>query len=123
MTAPLTYTLVSVDELVTETGIPLDRAEAAELLDVVHVIQADLNGLHDDLAECLEPLDACGRCTECGRLVARAHRKRGCVMAVPVLGQVLWLIDGGAYSVPFVGKVLWLWHRKRVSARTDRSVQ
>jgi hypothetical protein len=116
MTVPLTWTLEAMDELVREAHVPADRNDAVELFDIVHTVTDDLGGLHDDLAECLSPLDATGRCTDCGRLVARAHNRRGCAMAIPVVGQVLRLLDGGAYSLPFVGKALWLAKRRRVLA-------
>jgi hypothetical protein len=111
MTAPLTYTLTAVDELVAETGVPLDRDEAAELLDAVHHHVDTVEALHDDLAECLGPLDHRGRCTDCGRLVAHAHKERGCMTAVPFLGGILWLLDNPE-SIPFLGKQLFL-HRRR----------
>jgi hypothetical protein len=118
VTAPLTYTLTAVDELIADTGVPIDRAEATELLAAVHAFGDTLDVLHDDLAECLAPLDNTGRCTDCGRLVARAHDRRGCAMLIPVVGQVLWLLDN-AYSIPFLGKALWLHRRRQVMAKTS----
>lgn len=118
MTAPLTWTLNAVGDLVDEQDVPIDRAEAVELFAAVHSFGDTLDALHDDLAECLAPLDNTGRCTDCGRLVARTHDRRGCAMLIPVVGQVLWLLDN-AYSIPFLGKALWLHRRRQVMAKTS----
>jgi hypothetical protein len=118
MTAPLTYTLVAMDELVREAEVPADSVDAIELFDAVHTVRPDLDVLHDDLAECLGPIDNTGRCIDCGRLVAKVHKQRGCAMAIPFVGAVLWLADN-RYSIPFVGKALWL--RRKNSAAGARS--
>lgn len=115
MTVPLTWTLDAMDELVQEQTVPTNRLDAIELLDVVHRVDDHLHGLHDDLAECLGPIDTNGRCEDCGRLVARVHKPRGCMMAIPLVGTALWLYDH-AESLPFLGKQLWLWKRRRIIA-------
>lgn len=112
MTAPLTLTLVAVDELVVETVVPLDRGEAVELSDTVHTFDDHLHGLHDNLAECLGTVDANGRCIDCGRLVAfAAHKRGGCLMAVPFVGTAMWLFQHRE-GIPLVGQAIWR-HRRR----------
>jgi hypothetical protein len=108
-TETLVRFLNGADGVVRHFGTPADATEASVLLDAVHHLDESLITLHDDI--CIGSLDR-GRCGDCGRMVI-PHRKRGCAMAIPVVGQVLWLADN-RYSIPFVGK--WLWLRRKSSA-------
>ncbi len=94
--------------------------EAVAELEAIHSLASSVEARHDQVVGCYGPLDHKGRCTDCGRLVmATAHSERGCMMAIPLVGNLLWLVDN-VESVPFVGKLIW---RRRIAAarRSDPS--
>lgn len=122
MSVPLFHTLNAMDELVREQDVPHTRHDAAELHDMVHRVSGSLDALHDDLAECLGPLNRCGRCDDCGRLVApgmwRVHEKGpGCLYVVPLLGTAVWLVHHRE-GIPVVGNLIWRYRRRKSAPPT-----
>lgn len=99
---------------------PETAEEADEVLSSLHQLMTTTEGLHDQIAGCYGALDAKGRCTECGRLVVKVHGERGCMMAVPFVGNLLWLLDNPE-SIPFLGKLLFLYKRRRSAAIASAS--
>lgn len=99
-----------------EMGVPLDHAEAVDMLDAWHRLDTAGAGLHDALTECVGALGEDGRCRTCGRLVVigawklRAHQDGGCLMAVPFVGSAVWVWQH-KLSIPLVGQ--WLYRRQR----------
>lgn len=116
-TSTLLRFLDSADEVVREAPVPADEREARQILAAVHQLGDDMMaGLHDQIVGCYGPLDPKGRCTHCGRLVVKVqtHKERGCLMAIPLVGSLLWLVDNPE-SIPYFGKKLWL---RRSAAHT-----
>lgn len=113
--------LCGAADLVEGAPRPESESEAAGVLAPLHQLLTTTEGLHDRLVGCYGPLDGKGRCMDCGRLVdrAKAHDQRGCMMLVPVLGNVLWLLDNPE-SIPYFGKRLWL--RRRAAAPSSAPV-
>lgn len=102
-----------VVDIAAETEAPADQVEAERLLRVVHRADHALDDLHD---LCDARPDLHGRCVHCGRLIGwpsprLAHKRGGCLMAIPFLGTALWLRDN-YMSLPFVGKALWSLRRR-----------
>lgn len=112
-TKTLVRFLDAADLIASEAPRPTDAADAAEVLAAVHPLMDTTEALHDQIAGCYGPIDHKGRCTDCGRLVVKAHKERGCMTAVPFLGGVLWLLDNPE-SIPFFGKRIWL--RRKLSS-------
>jgi hypothetical protein len=112
--------LTGATDIVSGTGHP-DAAEAEVELEAIHTLAASVEARHDQVVGCYGPLDHKGRCMDCGRLVmttTTAHSERGCMMAVPLVGNLLWLVDN-VESVPFIGKLIW--RRRMTVARRLRS--
>lgn len=102
-----------VVDIADEAEPPNDRVEADRLLRVVHNADRALDELH---GLCDAHPDRYGRCIDCGRLIGwpsprLAHKRGGCLMAVPFLGTALWLRHN-YMSLPFVGKALWHLRRR-----------
>jgi hypothetical protein len=106
-------------EYVEDTGIPLDRDEAVEVLDAWHTLDTAGGGLHDQLAECVGAIAEDGRCKACGRLVVigawklRAHQDGGCLYAIPFVGSAVWVWQH-KLSLPLVGQAIYRRRRARL---------
>lgn len=71
--------------------------------------------LHD-LATCVGIVAESGRCADCGRLVSfAAHKKGGCLMAVPFVGTAVWLF-GHREGIPLIGQAIWRYRRRKSTA-------
>ena len=86
-------------------------ADARLLHDALHDADEALRILHEQFAgECFAQPDRHGRCTDCGRLIARrqprAHKKGGCLFA-----PAMW-VASALMPVPYIGKALWLLRRR-----------
>lgn len=96
---------------------PDNPTDAASVLAAVHRVDEALGGLHDQIAGCFGPIDATGRCSDCGRLVVpgmwRAHKDGpGCLYAVPLVSTAMWLFHHRE-GIPMVGNLLWRYRRRK----------
>lgn len=111
--------LDGADHIARDAPRPDNADDAEDVLASVHQLMTTTEGLHDEVAGCFGQIDSAGRCVDCGRLVAlgmwRGHSEGpGCLMAVPLVGSVVWLINHRD-GIPVVGNLIW--RRRRANAR------
>lgn len=105
-----------------EMGVPLERADAVEMITAWHRLGTAGDDLHRSLAECLGLIGEDGRCGDCGRLVVvgawklRSHKDGGCLLAIPLVGTAVWCWHHPG-SVPLVGQALYRARRRRLLRR------